>query len=357
MTGGELRVEGLDVAPGPRAAFAVRGATFALPEGRTLALLGASGAGKTTLLRALAGLVTPRAGVVRLGGTVLDGPGVHVPPEHRGVGLVFQALELWPHMGAGEHVAFALRAAGTGRGRRAEVAAWFDAVGLDPALARRRPAALSGGEAQRLAIARTLAAEPRLVLYDEPLSHLDPERRRALRALLRQLARERGHTAVLVSHDPEDALELADRVAVLDHGVLVEGGVPSEVRAAPRTEAGARAFGPVTLLDATWRGTALDTVLGPLEPRAGSGATDGRPARLALRPEAVRARAPGEGAAGIVVDRFATPAGHHVVVDVAGVRIEAQAELDVAVGAPVSVVVVEPVVPLDPGATPRTEAA
>ncbi|MCB9830367.1 MAG: ABC transporter ATP-binding protein [Planctomycetes bacterium] len=347
MSGQALAVRDLVVAPRRGAPVVLHGITFDHAAESTLALLGTSGAGKTTLLRALAGLVRPQSGSVHLGDRLLDGDGVHVAPEARRVGVVFQGLELWPHLTAGDHVAFALRASGVGRGRRADVEAWFERVGLAPALTRRRPGALSGGERQRVAIARTLAAEPSLVLYDEPLAHVDPTRRQALRALLRELARERRHTAVLVTHDPDDALEIADHVAILEKGRVAESGVPRDVLRTPRTEAAARAFGAVTLLPATWRGTALDTVLGPLEPAGGPGATDGRTVRLALRPDDVRARAPHEGVAATVVDRFETATGTHVIADVAGTRIEARADVDVPPGAAVGLVVVSRVTPLE----------
>ncbi len=347
MRGEALRVEGLSVAPRPGAAIVVRDVSLALEAERTLALLGASGSGKTTLLRALAGLVRPSAGVVRLGDRVLDDPNVHVLPEDRRVGVVFQGLELWPHLTAGDHVAFAMRASGAGRGRRADVAAWFDRVGLPQALMRRRPGSLSGGERQRVAVARTLAAEPRLVLYDEPLAHVDPTRRHALRALLRELARERRHTAILVTHDPDDALEVADRVAVLDAGRIVESGEPSSVRETPRTEAAARAFGPVNVIDATWRGTAIDSPLGPLEPAAGAGDRDGRTVRLALRPGSVRARVDGDGVAAVVVERFDAADGTHVVARVGSLAVEALADDDVGPGRAVRLAVLSRVTPLE----------
>ena len=344
MSGQALAVRDLVVAPRRGAPVVLHGITFDHAAESTLALLGTSGAGKTTLLRALAGLVRPQSGSVHLGDRLLDGDGVHVAPEARRVGVVFQGLELWPHLTAGDHVAFALRASGVGRGRRADVEAWFERVGLAPALTRRRPGALSGGERQRVAIARTLAAEPSLVLYDEPLAHVDPTRRQALRALLRELARERRHTAVLVTHDPDDALEIA---TIVGGNVWVMDTELREVLRTPRTEAAARAFGAVTLLPATWRGTALDTVLGPLEPAGGPGATDGRTVRLALRPDDVRARAPHEGVAATVVDRFETATGTHVIADVAGTRIEARADVDVPPGAAVGLVVVSRVTPLE----------
>lgn len=265
------------------------GVDLAVAAGRALVLLGTSGAGKTTLLRIVAGLESADEGEVRLGERVLSAPSVLVPPEERGVGMVFQALELWPHMSVAEHIAFGLPGRPTGRAARknATVRQLADEVGLDDALLRRHPSTLSGGEQQRVAIARTLAARPDVILYDEPLANLDPDRRRALRALIRRLAREHGTTVVYVTHDPDEALEIGDELVVLAAGRVVERGVPQEVYRTPRTLLGASALGPITALRGIWRGDRVETSLGSLVPAAGTASDEGATCTVVLRPESV----------------------------------------------------------------------
>jgi iron(III) transport system ATP-binding protein len=261
--------------------------------GTSLVLLGSSGAGKTTLLRVIAGLEEADTGEVLLGGEILSDPRVRVPPEHRRIGMVFQALELWPHMSVAEHLAFGLP--GRPRGRRAASSAAVrelaDQVGLPVSLLGRRPDTLSGGEQQRVAIARTIGAEPDVILYDEPLANLDPDRRRALRALIRRLARERGTTLVYVTHDPDEAVEIGAEIAVMDGGRILERGAPQALYRSPRTLAGARALGPVTALRSTVRDGVIQTALGSLQSTDAErlGAVSSGTACLALlRPEDVR---------------------------------------------------------------------
>ena len=237
--------------------------------GTSLVLLGSSGAGKTTLLRIIAGLEQADAGRVVLGERVLSDPAICVAPEARRIGMVFQALELWPQMTVAEHLAFGLPGRPRGRAarRHPQVLALAEQVGLPAEILRRRPATLSGGEQQRAAIARTLAAQPDVVLYDEPLANLDPDRRSALRALIRRLAREHATTLVYVTHDPEEALEIGDEIAVMAAGRLVERGAPHDIYSRPRSLAGARALGPVTVLDGRCDGLRVRTARGgPIGP-------------------------------------------------------------------------------------------
>ncbi len=202
--------------------------------GETVAVLGPNGAGKTTLLRALAGL-DEMDGHVVLDGEVLEdtGRGVHVPAERRHAGLVFQDHVLFPHLTVLENVAFGLRAQ-----RRPQPTAvarkWLDAAGLGDR-AEAMPRALSGGQAQRVALLRALATEPKLLLLDEPLSALDVSIRADVRReLTRQLASFRG-VRLLVTHDPLEAMALADRLIVLEQGSVVQSGAPEEVTARPRS--------------------------------------------------------------------------------------------------------------------------
>jgi molybdate transport system ATP-binding protein len=208
-------------------------------DGEVVALLGPNGAGKTTALRVLAGLQPLDAGHV-----VVDGePVTGLPPARRGVGVVFQDHLLFPHLSALENVAFGPRARGVSAAAARETAReWLDRVGVG-AHATARPRTLSGGQAQRVALARALAAEPRLLLLDEPLAALDARTRLAVRSDLRRHLASFGGAAVLVTHDPLDAMVLADRIVVVEDGAEVQAGTPAEVARRPRTEYVARLVG------------------------------------------------------------------------------------------------------------------
>jgi molybdate transport system ATP-binding protein len=213
-------------------------------DGEVLAVLGPNGAGKSTLLRALAGLLTPDGGrVVVDGDEVWDHGGAHVPTHRRSVGMVFQEHLLFPHLSVTENVAFGLRSRGAPRAvARATAAAWLDRVGLT-GLGDRRPGQLSGGQAQRAALARALAGDPRVLLLDEPLSALDARTRLTVRAELRRHLADYPGSTVLVTHDPVDAMALADRVLVVEDGQVVQEGPPADVARRPRTDYVARLVG------------------------------------------------------------------------------------------------------------------
>lgn len=201
--------------------------------GDVVALLGPNGAGKTTALRALAGLTPLSAGGhLRLDGADLD----RTPPESRPVGVVFQDYLLFPHLTALDNVAFGPRCQGVPKAEaRAQAAAWLDRMGLaDHAGAK--PRRLSGGQAQRVAVARALATHPRLLLLDEPLAALDARTRLDVRAQLRRHLADFEAVAVLVTHDPLDAMVLADRLVVIEHGRVVQDGTPSDIARHPRTD-------------------------------------------------------------------------------------------------------------------------
>jgi len=216
-----------------------------VPGGEVVALLGPNGAGKTTVLRVLAGLLRLTQGSVTLGGRVLDDPasGTFVPAERRDVGMVFQDYLLFPHLSALDNVAFGLRARGAGRAEaRATATTWLERVGVSEH-AGARPGRLSGGQAQRVALARALATDPRLLLLDEPLAALDASTRLAVRGDLARHLRAFGGSALMVTHDPLDAMVVADRIVVLEGGRVVQDGSPAEVARAPRTEYVARLVG------------------------------------------------------------------------------------------------------------------
>ncbi|WP_433609905.1 ABC transporter ATP-binding protein [Dactylosporangium sp. CA-139114] len=216
-----------------------------IAAGEVVALLGPNGAGKTTALRALAGLASLTDGHIVLDGKDLDRPArrVWIPPERRAIGVVFQEYLLFPHLTALDNVAFGPRRHGRDRRTaRAEATAWLGRVGLTD-LVRRKPRQLSGGQAQRVALARALAVRPRLLLLDEPLAALDAGTRADTRAeLQRHLAGHPGAT-LIVTHDPLDALVLADRLVILENGSVVQQGDAAEITARPRTEYVARLVG------------------------------------------------------------------------------------------------------------------
>jgi molybdate transport system ATP-binding protein len=273
------------------AAVAVRRGALAVDlaldvaEGEVLAVLGPNGAGKSTLLRVLAGLLPPDGGRVIVDGAVWDdvAAGVHLPAHRRALGMVFQDNLLFPHLSVLDNVAFGLRTRGVRTAAAREVAAeWLTRVGLD-GLGGRRPGQLSGGQAQRAALARALVWDPALLLLAEPLSALDARTRLAVRAELRRhLAEFRGGT-VLVTHDPVDAMALADRVVVVEEGRVVQEGTPGHISRHPRTDYVARLVG-LSLLPGTGAGRTVRLdgggVVAVAEEVAG-------PVFAAIRPEAV----------------------------------------------------------------------
>lgn len=211
--------------------------------GRTTALLGPNGAGKSTALRVFTGLLRPHTGHVRLDGAPMDAGGVHLPPERRPIGVVWQDYRLFPNLSALDNVAFGLRTRGVGKPESRERAAhWIDRMGLTEH-AKKRPASLSGGQAQRVALARALAPEPKLLLLDEPLAALDARTRLDVRTNLRKHLAEFGGATILVTHDPLDAMVLATDVVVLEDGAAVQRGPVSEVARRPQTDYVARLVG------------------------------------------------------------------------------------------------------------------
>ncbi|MDH3223709.1 MAG: ABC transporter ATP-binding protein, partial [Gemmatimonadota bacterium] len=232
---------------------AVDGVSFSVAPGELFVLVGPSGCGKSTVLRSLAGLVRPEQGVVVLGGkTVAQSPGgVFVPPSHRHLGLVFQSYALWPHMTVRENVQFPLEARGVPKGDRGpQVLRALERVEL-AALADRPIPSLSGGQQQRVALARAIVSDPPIVLLDEPLSNLDAELRRQMRTELREIQREVGATMVHVTHDREEAMELADRLGVMRDGRLLEVGSPEELYRTPAHAWTARFLGEASTLICT----------------------------------------------------------------------------------------------------------
>lgn len=206
---------------------AVNDISFGLSSGEILALVGPSGCGKTTTLRIIAGLERPDSGSVRLHDHVVASESVFVPPEKRGVGMVFQDHALFPHLTVSENIAFGLRGNSPTQIKHT-VGEMLHLVGLLP-LAKRYPHALSGGERQRVALARALAPRPILVLMDEPFSSLDADLRMEMREHVRRILKSRQATVVFVTHDQDEALYMGDRLAVLNKGHLEQIGTPEEI--------------------------------------------------------------------------------------------------------------------------------
>jgi len=266
--------------------------SIAIDAGEFFALLGPSGSGKSTLLRLLAGFLRPQAGAIRVGGEDLT----RVPPWERDIGMVFQNYALWPHMTVRQNVAFGLEERRLPRAQiESRAAAALDLVGLAD-FGGRRPGQLSGGQQQRVALARTIAVEPKVLLLDEPLSNLDAKLRIHMRAELLALQRKLGITTIFVTHDQEEALSIADRVAVLDQGVIQQVGTPVELYDTPANRFIATFVGTINLLHGTIENAGAGTVfrsesLGSIA-IAGTRASTG-PAEIAIRPHAMQLATPG----------------------------------------------------------------
>ena len=265
---------------------ALDGVSLALEEGEIGCLLGPSGCGKTTALRCIAGLETLDGGAVLSQGRVLSGPGVHVAPHERGIGLVFQDHALFPHLTARGNVEFGLQHLSRA-GRRVRGGEMLELVGLGDC-ADAYPAQLSGGQQQRVAVARALAPRPATLLLDEPFSSLDVALRERLVGELRALLKSLGATALVVTHDQQDAFALADRVGLMRDGRLEQWGTPYDLYHRPVSRFAAEFVGQASFLPACCGGTGqLQTELGELrEGHAGSAACGGA-VDVLLRPDDV----------------------------------------------------------------------
>ena len=315
---------------------AVGNVSFDVPQGSTLALLGPSGCGKTTILRCLAGLETPDDGAIEIGGNVVfdTSAGIDLMPEKRELGIVFQSYAVWPHMTVEDNVAFPLKVRGMSKtDRLARASKMLETVGLK-GFETRSATLVSGGQQQRIALARALVHEPRLVLFDEALSNLDAVLREQMRLELRMLQERLGFTAIYVTHDQAEAFGLADTVVLMNQGKIETAGPAREVFHRPASAFVARFFG-MNVLESRMIGPVAGTeyVDVALNDRvtvrgvAGDGldVTPGKPVLACIRKESVRASraaSPGSVPGTIEAMSFLGVAEEYIV-DLGGVSLRA----------------------------------
>ena len=288
----DLLISGVAKAYG--ATTVLHGVDLHVPAGSLTAILGPSGCGKTTLLRLIGGFDRPDAGSISLGGEVLCANGRSVPPERRRIGYMAQEGALFPHLTVAENVAFGLR--GDREQKRSRVRALLETVGLDDAaLAQRYPHQLSGGQQQRVALARALGPEPRMILLDEPFASLDASLRESTRRAVAASLAATGATTILVTHDQSEALSLADQVAVMRHGRLVQVATPAELYRRPVDVETALSVGEAVILPASASDGHAECALGTLELRTSVAVG---PAEVLIRPEQIAIR-PDDGQFGV----------------------------------------------------------
>jgi iron(III) transport system ATP-binding protein len=277
---------------------AVRDVSLTLAPGELVCLLGPSGCGKTTVLRLTAGLEALQKGRVLIDGRVVADGRLQEPPEARNVGLMFQDYALFPHLSAAENVEFGLRRLASAD-RRARAAEALEQVGMG-GQAKAFPHTLSGGQQQRVALARALAPEPHIMLLDEPFSGLDVRLRNQIRDDALHVLKNSGAATLMVTHDPEEAMFMADRIAVMRDGRILQVGPPADLYYAPSDAFVAGLFGDINRLEARVADGRVATVLGEVE---ASGFADGLEVEVLIRPEALTLRpaatsGPGDGAGG-----------------------------------------------------------
>ncbi len=279
----DLRISGVAKAFGPQPVL--RGVDLAVPGGSFTAILGSSGSGKTTLLRILAGFERPDGGEVRIGDDLVDDAARRfVPSDRRRIGYVPQEGALFPHLSVGRNVAFGLP---RGPDRRSRVDELLELVGLS-GYRRRYPHQLSGGQQQRVALARALAIGPAVVLLDEPFSSLDAAMRSSVRSDVLAVLRQAGTTSILVTHDQDEALSMADQVAVLRDGVIAQLDTPAELYGRPGDMELAQFLGESNVLEGEVHNGTASTALGDLSVTSGDSTGIAGRARVLVRPEQIR---------------------------------------------------------------------
>lgn len=292
---GQVRFE--DVSYVVRHKTIVSSINLTVEAGRIACLLGPSGCGKTTLLRLAAGILSPTTGRIFLDDQVVAGPGRFVPPERRNIGMVFQDFALFPHMTARENVAYGLYALERAEALRVAAIA-LERVGLGHAMDR-LPHSLSGGEQQRVALARALVPRPQVILLDEPFSGLDQRLKDSVRDETLSLLQETRATAILVTHDPDEALAIADQIHVMQAGEIAQSGAPHEVLYQPVNRAVARFFRNYNAFDGIVRGGTVDSPLGPI---VAKGFADHAEVDVLVSPAAIQVVPIAQGVPATIVD-------------------------------------------------------
>ncbi|MGW3606498.1 ABC transporter ATP-binding protein [Micromonospora sp. NPDC005161] len=338
-------------------------------DGEFVALLGPSGCGKTTLLRSIAGLETIDGGEIYIGDDVVSQKGFTLPPEKRRLGLIFQSYALWPHMSVSKNIAYSLRVLGWKRPTIDErVAEVLEMVGL-PGMQKRYPSELSGGQMQRVAVARSIAPKPVVLLFDEPLSNLDAKLREKMRFDLRELQQQVGTTAVYVTHDQGEAMAISDRIVLMSHGDIVQIGTGRELYEEPVSRFAAEFVGISNFVPAHVDGTVdadglVDLQVDNLRLRGVARAGTGPDVVLSIRPESIRVRpAPAQAdqcagdLLGVVEDVVYMGSVGDIFVRVGEIRLRAQAVASSLTKTPVGSTVVVEVDPHDVRVLPAEESA
>jgi iron(III) transport system ATP-binding protein len=288
-----LDVQNLSKRFGKSAEPVVNDVSFSVNPDEIFAILGPSGCGKTTTLRIIAGFERLDSGTVLLRGNQVDGPSVHTPPESRGIGFVFQEYALFPHLNVHDNIAFGLKHL-TKIERESRIDHMIMIAGLN-GLEKRKPSELSGGQQQRVALARAIAPMPTILFLDEPFSNLDAVLRHNTRQEVRAIIKKSGISAILVTHDQEEALSFADRIAVMRNGKIEQLGTPEYVYKYPKTDFVAAFLGRTNLVNAVADGWQADTAVGTVMiDRPMSGAV-----LVSIRPEHLVLEKPGEGVDGV----------------------------------------------------------
>lgn len=283
----------------PGGAEAVRDVSLRVKPGEILCLVGPSGCGKTTLLRLCSGIERPSSGRILLDGREISGPAGHVPPERRGIGLMFQDYALFPHLSIVDNVRFGLKPLP----EREQVELARRALARVGMLHHERdyPHMLSGGEQQRVALARALAPRPGILLMDEPFSNLDGRMRDEVRDGAISILRETRATSIIVTHDPEEAMRVADRIVLMNRGAIVQAGTGAELYRTPQSLFAARFFCELNEIPGLARAGSVETPVGRFP--IGAAHADGTKLVLCVRPRGVGFGAKGEGPAGRVLSR------------------------------------------------------